>query len=215
MLELPTFIYGGPFYVACDHKCGHGPANHGVGASGEAYCLNASMKLSPARVFEVNYRRVRNADIIFAFIEKADCYGTLIELGAAYAMGKTIVLAFSPDVSKEDTRELWMARMCANLTLTGTAEETWTKFLDGTGSKATWDGRYRGMKMNIDKIIPFPEPPLTPEEQAYDQLMADFQQLTPEGRREMIFQSCEPEEMAQIVAYLAEYLEYLWEGQCK
>ena len=31
-IDCPDFIYGGPFFVSCDHGCGHGAGMHGTGA---------------------------------------------------------------------------------------------------------------------------------------------------------------------------------------
>ena len=116
-VERPSYIYGGPFYVACDHCCAHGIANHGVGASGDsAGCMTewwGDRHSTPRRVFEVNRRRIANANIIFAFIDRTDCYGTLIELGIAAELGKRVAVVLGANLSANDIRELWMARMCA------------------------------------------------------------------------------------------------------
>jgi hypothetical protein len=63
-----------------------------------------------------------------------------------------------------------------------------------------------------DKVIPFPEPPPTAEEKAFDQLIADFQQLTHERRLEVLMASCDPEEIVRIVAYLTGFLEHYGTG---
>jgi hypothetical protein len=131
ILPRPTFDYIGPFYVACDHCCGHGPANHGVGATGSnAGCLTGFWGNDTAqRVFRINYARIQRADVVFAFIDQTDCYGTLIELGIAFAMGKRVVVAFGKQLSQRDIGELWMASKCAALILNGTVDETWAWFL--------------------------------------------------------------------------------------
>jgi hypothetical protein len=113
VLEYETFIYGGPFFVNCDHGCGHGPASHGVDAAADNYCGAAFIPgITPRRVFEVNRRRVANADHVFAFINEVDCYGALIEIGVASELGKHITVVFGPDLSTRDCRDLWMAREC-------------------------------------------------------------------------------------------------------
>jgi hypothetical protein len=66
------------------------------------------------------------------------------------------------------------------------------------------------------KVIPFPPHPGERElerlaaigREEFDRFVHDFQQLTHEQRCEVLFASCEPEEMARIIAYLTEYLEH-------
>src|SRR5262249_48638920 len=86
---------------------------------------------TPRRVFEVNRRRIANANIIFAFIDQTDCHGTLIELGMAAELGKRIAVAFGENLSTKDMRELWMARMCANagLYVGVPVDHAWHSFL--------------------------------------------------------------------------------------
>src|SRR5262249_34434933 len=135
VIEEPLFFYGGPYYVACDHQCGHGTANHGVGASGDrAGCISGfwgDEQSTPRRVFEVNRRRIANANVVFAFIDELDCHGTLIELSMADELGKRIVVAFGENLTTKDIRELWMARMCANagLYVGKPVDEAWHSFL--------------------------------------------------------------------------------------
>jgi hypothetical protein len=137
LVDCGSFRYGGPYYVACDHRCGYGPANHGVGASGKAGCLvewaDTSPNFSaPRRVFDVNRNRIKFADIVFAYINSVDCYGTLIELGMASARGMPIYLTFGEDLSFKQLRDLWMTSQCATDFHTypqRPVEEAWAEFL--------------------------------------------------------------------------------------
>jgi hypothetical protein len=88
-IEFPTFFYGGPFYVACDHRCAHGPSNHGVDASGQSGCITQTGNAKYGRrrrVFDVNCARLRNADAVFAYIAQADCRASAPMTVAALAM---------------------------------------------------------------------------------------------------------------------------------
>jgi hypothetical protein len=68
--------------------------------------------------------------------------------------------------------------------------------------------------MTEDIIVPFkararrPEPPLTPEEQWFHQLMTDFGGLPVEGQIDVIFAGCDTDAIAQIAARLVEYLNW-------
>ena len=103
IVPLSAFNYCGPFYVRCDHCCAHGTANHGAGATGDkAGCISnffGNEISTPVRVFEINRRRIKNADIVFAYINETSCHGTLIELGMAAEQGKAIAVVFGPDLS--------------------------------------------------------------------------------------------------------------------
>jgi hypothetical protein len=134
VIAKPEFDYVGPFFIACDHCCGHGPASHGMGASGDKQGGCASIAFgndndTAGSVFAINYQRMQKADVIFAYINETDCHGTLIELGMAFAMGKRIVVAFGTALSDYDRKELWMARKCASMVTYGTPENTWNWFL--------------------------------------------------------------------------------------
>ena len=54
---------------------------------------------------------IAKSDAVFAYINSTDCYGTLLELGYAYAMGKLIGIVF--DVDPEVDTDLWFARSLA------------------------------------------------------------------------------------------------------
>src|SRR5581483_9440880 len=76
--------YVGPFFLSCDHGCYHGPSSHGYG-----YGPDAQHRLVSGLCLGALHR----ADLIFAWIDSRDCYGTLVELGYAKSMGKRIVIA--------------------------------------------------------------------------------------------------------------------------
>jgi hypothetical protein len=115
-VEHLTFRYGGPFFVSCDHGCLHGPASHGAAANGAQGCdLEGydDIELRRRRIYEVNAARLRRATHVFAYIETADCYGTLLELGMAAALRKPIKVVFGDKLSDAQVRDMWMVAECA------------------------------------------------------------------------------------------------------
>jgi len=109
---LGRFDYTGPYFTDLGHGLDHGPNNHGVGlamdAEGER-CSGVCPLIQKCPTDwdlceqTVDGRRwflmakitcaIADADIVFAWIDSLDCYGTLLELGIAYARGKTIWIA--------------------------------------------------------------------------------------------------------------------------
>lgn len=80
--------YAGPYFVSCDHGCFHGDDTHGVNADrnyGDHNSLNNSHL-----VVEACLNAIQRADVVFAWIDQLDCYGTITELGYAAALRKPI-----------------------------------------------------------------------------------------------------------------------------
>lgn len=103
----------GPFFIGCDHGCYHGNGGHGVAAR-EAHDLNDTDKwfdclgtrkfYTRNDVFEICKNQIDKAEIVFAYIDCLDCYGTLAEIGYAYAKGKAVEIFFASPTIKE---EMW------------------------------------------------------------------------------------------------------------
>ena len=60
----------------------------------------------PQDVLDICKRQIDRAEIVFAYIDEGDCYGTLAEIGYAHAIGKDITIVFSNDRLKAD---MWFA----------------------------------------------------------------------------------------------------------
>ena len=119
----------GPFFISCDHGCYHGDGRHGVGAVDRLHaddgdddewggcCGNFFTKDD---VLKICKRQIDRAEILFAYIDRDDCYGTLVEIGYAHAKGKEIIIVFGdPELKKE----MWFAdRMQRN---SGIATRGW------------------------------------------------------------------------------------------
>jgi hypothetical protein len=107
-IHMESFIYTGPFFHSCDHGCNHGPNGHGA-ANGFHF---DESPYTQHDVIRNNNSALDSADLVFAYITSADCYGTLIELGYAIHAGKRVALAFSPSFPHKD---FWYASLQADV----------------------------------------------------------------------------------------------------
>ncbi len=83
--------YCGPFFICCDHGCSHVPSEHGRAHS---CCIDGAGLDSGRNAAWTNcLSQIRNADVLFAWIDSEDCFGTLAEIGYAYANGILITIA--------------------------------------------------------------------------------------------------------------------------
>ncbi len=93
-----SFDYVGPFFVACDHGCNHGPNRHGAVGNDYSYDQNYDQD----DVIRNNMQVLAAADLVFAYIEAPDCYGTMGEIGWALAKCIRVVIAFAPTINHAD-----------------------------------------------------------------------------------------------------------------
>jgi hypothetical protein len=117
--------YVGPWWspVAGGHSCSR------WFASPHAYlCTAYEENPSPTLDLYNEVRRnidvaLQRAQLVFAWIDSSDCFGTLVELGIAAAYRKAIVVAFS---DKIDTKEFWLASSYAHrVVVAQTAGQAW------------------------------------------------------------------------------------------
>jgi Nucleoside 2-deoxyribosyltransferase len=151
--DYGSIFYGGPFFVSCDHGCGHALYAHGNNSdvNMEAYDPRALEQLH-AKVYNINLARMRRADLVFAYVDEGDCYGTMVEIGMAAAWGKPLVTGFGHrrevynHVSKKwghaglpDTTfaDMWMLREPALRVYRGAPELTWKSFCAEFGIRHT------------------------------------------------------------------------------
>lgn len=138
--------YVGPFFISDDHKCAHGNATHGRGEN----CTD------DGDTADVIVRRsltgIDQAGVLFAWINEADCYGTLAEIGYAKAKGKEIWIAISQDLidsgdidafvdcgkhcePRNDRNEMWFIQHLADKYLVAaTAQDAWGQFYSSPSS---------------------------------------------------------------------------------
>lgn len=103
----------GPFFISCDHGCYHGPESHGVLGT---YWLNNNNEFDAEKsgcmgnfyieddVLSICKSQIDRAEILFAYIDCEDCYGTLAEIGYAHAKGKEIIVLFK---NLELQKQMW------------------------------------------------------------------------------------------------------------
>jgi hypothetical protein len=115
----PGLRYGGPFTVACDHGCYHGPNTHGAGVNRstcESGMCDANLPCkyqSFATQIVANWlHSIASVDIVFAWIDDLTAYGSLAELGFAHAFGKQIWLAWPNELP-----DLWFINELASQVL--------------------------------------------------------------------------------------------------
>ncbi len=83
--------YTGPYFVACDHGCFHGPNQHGAGARDDNNCYGGGIANTRKMVYGACRTAMIMSNTIFAWIDSPDCYGTIAELGiAAGEYGKKV-----------------------------------------------------------------------------------------------------------------------------
>lgn len=109
----------GPFFISCDHGCYHGDGQHGIGAKNGG-CMGDYYTRDD--VLRICKEQIDKAEIVLAYIDAWDCYGTVAEIGYAHAAGKDIFIVFESDCFKED---MWFIdKMQRN---TGIASDEWIK----------------------------------------------------------------------------------------
>lgn len=74
-------------------------------------------------------RAIQAADLVFAWIDSKDCYGTILEIGFARALGKCVVVAMSQDFADtRAAREMWLATKWGYYIDEKTPELAWRLF---------------------------------------------------------------------------------------
>lgn len=117
-ISTPLFDYVGPFFQSCDHGCLHGPNTHGA-LAGEGTCTD-DITYTLQDIIRLNDEALSNADLLFAYITSADCFGTLVEIGRATLQPSTrMVIAFAPGINVAD---FWYAAKRADSVHTNISE---------------------------------------------------------------------------------------------
>jgi hypothetical protein len=98
-----THDYVGPFFLSFGHGESHCNYRHACtdrkhGWDGEQGTHDACIEA------------IKCCDVLFAFIESDNCYGTIFEIGYAASLGKRVYIAFSDGIRKNERRDMWL--MC-------------------------------------------------------------------------------------------------------
>lgn len=86
----------GPFFISCDHGCAHGPSSHGVG--NDAAWIDPRYEpccgMTPReKTLSLCVDAIAAAEVFFFWMDDRTAYGSLVELGVAKALRKTIIIA--------------------------------------------------------------------------------------------------------------------------
>lgn len=103
----------GPWFISCDHSCYHGERSHGVGAWKHVACTGTD-PIDDVFVSEICEIQIKKSDVVFAYIDDDTCFGSLWEIGYAYALKKKVILLF--DTTKRQ-RDMWFISNCANISV--------------------------------------------------------------------------------------------------
>lgn len=113
--------YCGPFFIDCSHGCFKGRSTHNVGAwedllggHGEksTYCNNG---YSPNRktTLRMCLACIDESDVVFVWLDQFTAFGTIAEIGYAYALKKPIWL-WEPWDGYDFESDIWFARSMAS-----------------------------------------------------------------------------------------------------
>lgn len=141
--------YVGPWWSDLGELCGHVCASgcteahaygyewrdtHGTKQPSSPKKLEQAAKLVTKNV----QAAVCNCDLLFAWINSDDCFGTILEIGMAVSMKKTVVIATPPSF---DCQQMWLSRRLAAITLVAdTAGDAWRQL---------WEQVEKGVKNGL------------------------------------------------------------------
>ncbi len=110
--EDELFVLTGPHSLGCDHGCYHDEKHSKHASSG---CYWEYDPITKKDVKEACCHQIDKSDIVFAYIDSLDCYGTLAEIGYAYGKGKFICILYK---NKTIEKELWFVSQMGNINYT-------------------------------------------------------------------------------------------------
>lgn len=148
---LDTHDYTGPYrqIVIDDHEAEHLGYFHRITAAGQhGQFYEGEQKVIVDRCKQA----IDDSDIIFAFINSQDCFGTICEIGYAAGKGKFIIVAVGIEyfgnvnpcyMGQVNTPELWFACKMAQICQYQQSNEVEREFiistlLNGISTRTTW-----------------------------------------------------------------------------
>jgi hypothetical protein len=105
--------YNGPYSLSCDHGCFHSYA-HGIAVNSDpSMCTGwltspsgdaviQATHLSPKQAIKLCINKIQSSDLMIAYIETLDCFGTIAEIGMASALNKPVILFIYKTFWRED-----------------------------------------------------------------------------------------------------------------
>ena len=143
-LQQKNFFYIGPFFIGCDHGCFHNNNSHGnVAIRGANLCpgrdSNAEFDAPHLETATRCLEAIIKADLVFCYIDAADCYGTLVEIGYALAHDVPLVVAFAPSIASPADNDFWFACAKAQWRIYDVREHELPDYLDEAIRRYTWE----------------------------------------------------------------------------
>lgn len=130
MPRRDRWIYNGPFFMSCDHGCGHGRSTHGLASNTRVGCIaTGDGPVRPSEVVAACKYWIGTSDAMFVWLDSDSAYGTVAEVGFAVAAGVPVFLFEPPTVSVRQSRDMWFVReMATQHDWSGTAVSAWSRF---------------------------------------------------------------------------------------
>lgn len=129
--------YAGPWWkdVFCHGSAAGSAAPHGYSSIDESPDVSDEfMQVCRSRRAEVSHsvgNAIALADMLFAWIDSDDCYGTIFECGLAKALGKVVVVAMSDSFARSgEAEQMWLCCQAAYHITDKTPQEAWRQFWD-------------------------------------------------------------------------------------
>ena len=123
VLDSISLSYTGPWWR---DPWAHGNSGDSSWPHGYSNKLEEEGVADKKQIANAVVNAIHASDLVFAWIDSHDCYGTLLEIGYAKGLGKTIVAVFSDAI---DTSQLWLTQAAATYSLTAkTPRDGWDEF---------------------------------------------------------------------------------------
>lgn len=129
--------YSGPWWR---DMFGHGLSSNSAGPHGYSSideCPDVSdefiqeIRLRETKVLRAVCEAIENADMLFAWIDSPDCYGTIYEIGFAKALGKVVVVATDEAfLETAPSYQMWLCRSGNYCVTEKTPHDAWRFFWD-------------------------------------------------------------------------------------
>jgi len=126
--------YVGPFFISCDHGCAHGRGEHGSSVATNNVCgdevwgsKHYSSQIAKEETFHRCLSAIHDCDLFFAWLDQRDAHGTLVEIGVARALGKTIWIGSPPGFDVDDFWFAAQASVCGVIYASKTPKENLLK----------------------------------------------------------------------------------------
>ena len=107
--EFDKFIITGPHSISCDHHCFH-DTSHAAGTDFHGDCGWEDGGMSKQWIVDSCLHQIDKSDFVFAYINHDDLYGTIAEIGYAFANYKPVFIIYK---NEELKRKHWfIGTMC-------------------------------------------------------------------------------------------------------